>query len=70
VADPAAVSITSRKKKMTKATHDCPLCHGAGKVSAKIADSKITVRDREKYNLSMRLVNKNARDRKKVLATV
>jgi len=51
---------------MTKATHDCPLCHGSGKVSAKIAESKITVRDRARYNESMRVVNKNARDRKKL----
>ena len=52
---------------MTKATHDCPLCHGSGKVSAKIADSKITVRDREAYNVKMREINARARARKKLL---
>jgi hypothetical protein len=50
---------------VSKPTHDCPLCEGTGKVSAKIAESKITVRDRNKYNKTMLAVNKKARDRRK-----
>ena len=50
---------------MTKATHDCPLCEGTGKVSAKIAGAKIAVRDREKYNANMREINRRARERQK-----
>lgn len=54
---------------MSKPSHDCPLCEGTGKVSAKVAASKIVVRDRAAYNLKMRDVNQRARDRKKALAT-
>lgn len=54
---------------MSKPTHTCPLCDGTGKVSAKVAESKIDVRDREKYNERMRAVNARARQRKKALAT-
>lgn len=50
---------------MSKPSHDCPLCKGSGKVSARIAESKIAVRDREKYNETMRLVNRRARERNK-----
>lgn len=53
---------------MSKNISNCPLCKGSGKVSAKIAASKITVRDRAKYNAGMRAVNKSARARKKALA--
>lgn len=52
---------------MSKPSHDCPLCEGTGKVSAKVAEAKIVVRDREKYNATMRAVNKAARERKKAL---
>ncbi len=49
--------------------HDCPLCSGTGKVTKQVAASKIVVRDRTKYNATMREVNKNARLRKKEVAT-
>jgi hypothetical protein len=55
---------------MSKATRDCPLCKGSGKVSAKIAEAKITVRDRARYNESMKNVNARARERKKALAII
>jgi hypothetical protein len=48
------------------AKHECPLCKGSGKVTARIAKSKISTRDREKFNASMREVNKRARERAKL----
>lgn len=50
---------------MSKPSHDCPLCEGTGKVSARVASAKIVVRDREKYNETMKAVNAKARARKK-----
>lgn len=50
---------------MSKPSSECPLCEGTGKVSKRVAKSKITVVDREKWNASMRVVNKRARERKK-----
>lgn len=55
---------------MSKSNHECPLCNGSGKVSAKVADSMIVVRDRKKFNETMREVNKRARERKKALALI
>lgn len=52
-----------------KPTHCCPLCKGTGKVTKKIAEARISVRDRAKYNATMRLVNEKARQRKKGVAT-
>lgn len=47
-----------------KNNHTCPLCKGTGKVTKRVAESRISVRDREKYNATMREVNKKARLRK------
>lgn len=55
---------------MSKSNHVCPLCKGSGKVSARIANSRVTIRDRKKYNETMRAVNQRARDRKKVSETL
>lgn len=56
---------------MTRKTHPCPLCDGSGSVTAAIANARISIRDREKYNETMRDVNRRARLRakKKALAT-
>lgn len=54
---------------MSKPNHDCPLCKGTGKTSARVADAMIIVRDRKKFNETMRRVNAAARLRKKLLAT-
>jgi len=51
---------------VSKHTHDCPLCDGTGKVSKRVAESKIDIRDREKWNESMRKINAAARARKKL----
>lgn len=50
---------------MSKPSSECPLCDGTGKVSKRVAGAKIIVADREKYNATMRAVNKRARERKK-----
>lgn len=50
---------------MAKPNHTCPLCKGSGAVSARVAKSKITVVNREKYNETMRAVNERARLRRK-----
>lgn len=50
---------------MSKPNHDCPLCKGTGKTSARVADAMIIVRDRKKFNETMRRVNAAARLRKK-----
>jgi len=50
---------------MTNDTHECPLCHGSGKVTEKVALAKVTVRDRAKYNANMRKINAAARARAK-----
>ena len=54
---------------MTKDTHDCPLCKGTGKVTAKVANSRVSLRNREVFNATMRKVNARAAARKKLLAT-
>jgi hypothetical protein len=50
---------------LAKHHRDCPLCGGSGKVSDQIADSLIIVRDRAKFNETMRRVNAKARKRRK-----
>ncbi len=50
---------------MSKTTHKCPLCAGTGTVSARVAAAKIDVRDRAKYNETMRKYNERFRAKKK-----
>lgn len=50
---------------MSNPSYKCPLCDGTGKVSKRVAESRIVVRDRKKYNETMKAVNAKARARKK-----
>ena len=45
--------------------YQCPVCRGSGKVSAHIAEAKIDIRDRAKYNETMRKYSARARAKKK-----
>jgi hypothetical protein len=50
---------------MSKTPHKCPLCAGTGTVSARVAAAKIDIRDRAKYNETMRKYSALARAKKK-----